>query len=437
MSQKAQDKDVPMEQVEAFFVNNVDLNRISAYLNRFNPIKVMRMESMEIRHSAILAWLLDPAQNHGLSEQFLRAFLTKAVHGSIAPKINPLEIYQADLRYAQVEREKRNIDIFISVPSKDWNFVIENKWSSAQYDGQLTKYLTIASNASIRAGKQTKIQGILLSLNDEVPNDDAKDSYVTLGYADILEILSSILDENNGKIALEVRQFIEHYMEILGEKLGMSSKKKEMEAIAQQLYRTHKSAIDFILKSGVSNEFSLAAESLFGEGLKQDMTCSVKDMNLEVMYHSRNDTTFSFLPVSWRDALGGPESRPWEGCETWWAKYPVICWFRLIESDESKGKLFLYGEVGPLKDNLQRKALIEKIQNCATQECSGLIKFRANASNADAKFSKFFVDNNVAVDDINDKDTIETGMKGLLIKFSPVFDSVAKALEEFIKEQKN
>ena len=53
-------KSPDLDDLESLFVNNPDLDEIRAHLSKFNPIKVMGMERMEIRHSAILAWLLDP-----------------------------------------------------------------------------------------------------------------------------------------------------------------------------------------------------------------------------------------------------------------------------------------------------------------------------------------------------------------------------------------
>src|SRR5690606_30558728 len=66
---------------ENFFINNIELNKIEAYLNRFNPIHIMKMENQEIRHSNILGWLLDPLNTHGLGDKFLKAFLTEALKG--------------------------------------------------------------------------------------------------------------------------------------------------------------------------------------------------------------------------------------------------------------------------------------------------------------------------------------------------------------------
>ncbi|MEZ5472603.1 MAG: PD-(D/E)XK nuclease family protein [Marinicella sp.] len=65
--------------IESFIVNNYALSQIEAYLNRFNPIKIMKMENMEIRHSSILSWLLNPRENHGLHDEFLRTILAEVL----------------------------------------------------------------------------------------------------------------------------------------------------------------------------------------------------------------------------------------------------------------------------------------------------------------------------------------------------------------------
>ncbi|MDK1492465.1 PD-(D/E)XK nuclease family protein [Sinorhizobium sp. 7-81] len=129
------------KELEDLFVNNRDLQRVAAYLNRFNPIRTMRMDGMEIRHSSILAWLLDPRETHGLSDRFLRGFLCEAMRGQSAlGSPTALEIAQADLRDAEVRREWQQIDIFVLLPRLNWAFVIENKFHSSQHEGQLAKY---------------------------------------------------------------------------------------------------------------------------------------------------------------------------------------------------------------------------------------------------------------------------------------------------------
>src|SRR5688572_3748225 len=112
------------DEMEALFVNNDELQKIEAYLNRFNPIKVMKMVGMEIRHSAILAWLLNPKETHGLGDHFLRAFLSEAIKGDSGNRPNALQISQSDMRDADVRSEWNNIDIFILSPQNRWAFIV-------------------------------------------------------------------------------------------------------------------------------------------------------------------------------------------------------------------------------------------------------------------------------------------------------------------------
>ncbi|WKA53172.1 PD-(D/E)XK nuclease family protein [Planococcus shixiaomingii] len=53
-----------------------ELNRM---FKAFNPLKVLRMDNHEIRHSNILAWLLDHEENHGLNSVFIKKFVSKLV----------------------------------------------------------------------------------------------------------------------------------------------------------------------------------------------------------------------------------------------------------------------------------------------------------------------------------------------------------------------
>ena len=117
--------------LESFFINNPSIDRLEAYLSRFNPIRIMRMEGMEVRHSNILGWLLDPLESHGLSDRFLRAFLAEALKGE-SGKGHPtaLDIIQADLRDIEVRREWQHIDLFLLSRRNNWVFIIENCPSS-------------------------------------------------------------------------------------------------------------------------------------------------------------------------------------------------------------------------------------------------------------------------------------------------------------------
>ena len=128
-------------ELESLFVNNAKLDSIEKYLNRFNPIKTMKMERMEIRHSAILAWLLTPSETHGFGDHFLKSFLAEALRGQSGLGFpTALDVSQSDLRDAEVRTEWLNIDIFVQSNANKWAFIIENKFGSTQHEGQFSTY---------------------------------------------------------------------------------------------------------------------------------------------------------------------------------------------------------------------------------------------------------------------------------------------------------
>jgi hypothetical protein len=59
-----------------FLVGNSELEELSARLNQFNILQVLRIERAEIRHSNVLGWLLNPRESHGLSDTFVRRFIS-------------------------------------------------------------------------------------------------------------------------------------------------------------------------------------------------------------------------------------------------------------------------------------------------------------------------------------------------------------------------
>jgi hypothetical protein len=65
----------------------------------------MQASQSEIRNSSVLAWLLDPHENHGLGDDFLRAFLTGALKHKEA-NISALEVLSSDLSDVEVKTEQ-------------------------------------------------------------------------------------------------------------------------------------------------------------------------------------------------------------------------------------------------------------------------------------------------------------------------------------------
>jgi hypothetical protein len=429
-----------VKDIEDCFINNAKLDQIEAYLGRFNPIRIMRMENMEIRHSAILAWLLDPLETHGFGDKFLRAFLSQALRGQDS-KYEPsaLDVSQADLRDAKIRREKQNIDLFVASPSNGWAFIIENKFQSKQHSGQLKRYSDHAIEEARDAGLSFKHRGIFLTLHEEDPDEEAQDGYVTLRYEDVCTILNALLNGGAANIGTEVRQFLVHYLEIIRDAAGMNDEQTRMEALAKKLYRTHTKVLDFVMKHGASTEFTMAAEILFGSDRKNGDEVAVEGHSY--MINRYNDRQFSFLPAPWRASLGGESKKQlWTGCGNWWAEYPLICWFQLYKEDDGvKGRLRLFAEIGPLDNPEHRLKLIELIKNAADKASINEIQFSANAEKPKARFSKFLKapGNSIPIADVSDLEVIEQGMRRLLKKFTPTFEMVSESLPDFVKFVEN
>ncbi|MCH4541940.1 PDDEXK-like family protein [Ochrobactrum sp. A-1] len=425
------------DELEQLFVNNQALSSIEKHLNKFNPIKVMKMQGMEIRHSAILAWLLDPQETHSLADSFLKAFLAEALRGHGHKSPNAIRISQADLRDAEVRCEWNNIDIFILSPQNRWAFIIENKVYSSQRKDQLSGYRQrieqLYSAQATDTEKPLEISGIFLTLNDEAPEDS---EYVAIRYEAIGKFLELYLTNEAYQLQPEVTTFLTHYLHVLEELMGKSTERSEMEKLARQLYRDHRKVLDFILEHGAASDFVLATHSLFGDNPEHGKTFVVKGVNY--VYTGLNARTFSFIPESWYEALG-QFGRRWKGCEDWWAGLPLICWVEIGKhSDKKGGFLKLTAEVGPVSNYQFRKTLIESIE--AKNDGNQLnISFSKAAKDEGAQFSRFLRRNTISIEDIQNSEEIFVKTGELMNKFKAEFDAVAQILPEFLEngEAKN
>ncbi len=82
-----------LKRLEAFVVENEDLERLEALLGRFNIFEAIGVVRQEVRHSDFLAYLLDPRGNHGLRDAFVKRLLQKALTlNEIALPVSPIDL---------------------------------------------------------------------------------------------------------------------------------------------------------------------------------------------------------------------------------------------------------------------------------------------------------------------------------------------------------
>jgi hypothetical protein len=110
-------------------IHNIHLEKLESRLNRFNPLKILKVNELEIRHSNILAWLLDPNENHGLGQEFIKKFMGEVIlsNENIDLNMSIKDMYFNNFYDLQVLREWQSIDILLISNINKVVIIIENK----------------------------------------------------------------------------------------------------------------------------------------------------------------------------------------------------------------------------------------------------------------------------------------------------------------------
>lgn len=80
--------DSDYKSLEEFVVGNSDLEEIEGQLEKFNIFEAIGVVRQELRHSNFLAFLLDPNQNSGLGQAFLKRFVQTAISNSVNSELS-------------------------------------------------------------------------------------------------------------------------------------------------------------------------------------------------------------------------------------------------------------------------------------------------------------------------------------------------------------
>ena len=126
-----------------------DQKGLEDLLGEFNLFDVLQIGHFELQHSWHIAWLLDPGESHGLSDAFLRDFLSQATAAAEERSISvPSPRDGVEWRFADIEiaRERHYIDILVLSEADALACIIENKIFSDEIPGQLRRYLETAKS---------------------------------------------------------------------------------------------------------------------------------------------------------------------------------------------------------------------------------------------------------------------------------------------------
>jgi hypothetical protein len=247
----------PEECLLAFLEDINCLDALSEW-NEPNVFRILKLGRAEIRHSNMLAWLLDPNENHGLGSSFLYGFLSKLP--GILPdqqvdmmvNLDFLQLLSSDLTSFQVKREwirvdkkvnkQDRLDLLILSQELKCIIAIENKIDSGLGEDQLAKY----------DEKLKKIfpgwywARVLLAPDLARYNTDDV-SWGLLEYNDVSTVLERCYEKHQDNLKDNVKLLIGDYLELLKQDINMD--KSQLKKTCSEIYRKHKAALDLIFEN--------------------------------------------------------------------------------------------------------------------------------------------------------------------------------------------
>ncbi|GIU70428.1 MAG: hypothetical protein KatS3mg002_1664 [Candidatus Woesearchaeota archaeon] len=266
--------------LEQFLVNNKELEILESRISEFNIFEALGAVKQELRHSDFLSFLMNPNENHGLHEIFLKRLLQKASMTSDRTNINAIEIDTADYSGVEIRREWNSIDILIIVPKIPIACAIENKIFSGEHLDQLKRYKDLI----IKEFPDSKYLFMFLSPDGITPSDE---DWLPLSYNDIAEILNNIAESTSSTLGSDIYTLIKHYTAMLERHIISDSQIAEL---CRKIYNTHKKAIDLIIEH--RPDIQLDIKSYFEKIIKE-----VKEPGLITDHCSKS--YIRFAPKEW------------------------------------------------------------------------------------------------------------------------------------------
>ena len=393
--------------LDAFLVDNQELEALNARLAGFNLFRVLRIERAEIRHSNVLAWLLTPTETHGLGDTFLRRFLSRLLmeNDQVDVSLTPAQVELMGFSDVEVMREWQNIDILARSRNDKWCLLIENKIGSKEKKGALAQYKRIAQQEM----PAFQIIPVLLTLEGEDPSEGGREAgYIPLSHAQVLDLAGQLIEQHQSQIPGDASTFLNHYMDTL-RRLAMQD--AELIDLCRTIYRRHREAIDLIVEYGASSQVVDSCEAR----LRDLIDCEFVD---------RRANSVWFVPRQ----MG--EHQPRLALSAWdFLSRPVAvaCWFAYRKRS---AKLQAIMEVGPVSDTPTRARLLRAVKAAGFSfREKQAFKQGAKYTRIVSKFHKLRTDEDGAPDD--DPDYIKQVTESLWKKLWDEGSRITDVLKDF------
>lgn len=361
------------KELENFLLHTDCLNALNPWLDNFNIFDVLKLSRTEIRHSNMISWLLNPHENHGLGDSFIRALIRIIIRNGAYGEIEPVELMTANLNDLQVLREWENIDIFLY--TKEFAIAIENKIDSGEHDDQLEKYKKLIDE---RYNRQKKIY---LYLTPTGINPSDADNWEVLTYSDILEAIALSYDLKKNELAEGPKLLIQDYMNLLRSKIVEDPKLVE---ICKKIYMQYKPALDLIFE----NKGNLVSECTIDLLKEKELNVNESSSTNSIIVFSTENMN-SILPI-----LTDKKSGSWnDGCSYHY-------WIGITTDEKIFGCFELGGWNIPDDTKKHQNVIIENSPN------------KKASKNEDFRYKRVFTTKKISIDS-NDLETVKNAVSKL------------------------
>ena len=247
--------------LQEFLLDIECLDELLPWTGKFNLFDVLKVSRTEIRHSNMLAWLMDPNENHGLGDAFLKGILQRLMENDLDGKYDVFKILLSDMYSFSVYREWKNIDILLTSSEEKILVAIENKIGSHEHSNQLNRYRKILETDF----KDYKRVYVFLTPDGEEPSDVA--NWDVLTYTDVVEVLEHLYRQI--ELQQDVSLMIRNYIEVVRRDIVED---QQLIDICNKIYNKHKKALDLIFeyrtdgRTQISDAIMNALDKLNEEG---------------------------------------------------------------------------------------------------------------------------------------------------------------------------
>lgn len=272
------------EALQNFLLDIGCLDELLPWTGKFNMFDVLKISRTEIRHSNMLGWLLNPNENHGMGDVFLKGILQRLVENDSDGRYDVFNVLLMDFYTFSVMREWKNIDILLTSTEEKTVIAIENKVGSHEHSNQLNRYRNILEKEYPDYNRML----VFLTPDGEKPSD--VENWDVLTYSDIIDVLESATSQI--KVLSDVDLMIKNYIDVVRRDIVED---QQLIDICNKIYNKHKKALDLIFENRIDGKTQLS------DAIK-DTLCRLSEEGLIIYdeswgYNFRTEAMDKYLPL--------------------------------------------------------------------------------------------------------------------------------------------